>query len=225
MPSHTSDGSGKLTYEFGLEPHASILPLTNGGSWAFFSATFSAGGSGTLTRLALLQYQHGGIFLNLLPYVAVTNVSEHAVWTILSASPYPVLVIANFVWGSDETHFAPHHYVVEAWRFDNATDRYKKAVSYQTSKKYEGGDYGPISVLGPEQGRSFAVSTLDNIQRKPGERSLLVARLHVEASFIHGADDLIEGDFVLVFFGKRHTAGVHRFDRSHRVALDAGDLD
>jgi hypothetical protein len=152
MPSHTSDGSGKLTYEFGLEPHASILPLTNGGSWAFFSATFSAGGSGTLTRLALLQYQHGGILLNLLPYVAVTNVSEHAVWTIPSASAYPVLVIANFVWRSDETHFAPHHSVVEAWRFDNATDRYKKAVSYQTSKKYEGGDYGPISVLGPERG-------------------------------------------------------------------------
>jgi hypothetical protein len=156
MPSHTSGGSGRVTYDFGLAPHAKILPLRNGGSWAFFSAMFSGGGSGTLTRLAILRYQGGGegkvgVFINLLPYVAVTNVSEHAVWTVPSASPYPVLVHADFVWGSGETHFAPHYYAVDAWRFDTASDRYKKAVSYRTSKKYEGGDSGPVSVLGPER--------------------------------------------------------------------------
>jgi hypothetical protein len=72
MPSHTSDGSARVIYEFGLEPHSKILPLTSGGSWAFFSATFSAGGSGTLTRLAILEYQSGegksGALVNLLPY-------------------------------------------------------------------------------------------------------------------------------------------------------------
>jgi hypothetical protein len=155
MPSHTAEGSGRVTYDFGLEPHAKILPLTNGGSWAFFSAMFSAGGSGTLTRLAILRYQSGegksGALINLLPYIGVTNVSEYAIWTIPNASPYPVLVHADFIWGSKETHFAPHYYTVEAWRFDTATDRYKKAVSYRTSKKYEGGDSGPISVLGPER--------------------------------------------------------------------------
>jgi hypothetical protein len=155
MPSHTAAGPGQVTYEFGLEPHAKILPLTNGGSWTFFSALFSAGGSGTLTRLAILRYQSGegksGALINLLPYIGVTNVSEYAIWTIPNAPPYPVLVHADFIWGSKETHFAPHYYTVEAWRFDTATDRYKKAVSYRTSKKYEGGDSGPISVLGPER--------------------------------------------------------------------------
>lgn len=155
IPSHTSDGSARVIYEFGLEPHSKILPLTSGGSWAFFSATFSAGGSGTLTRLAILEYQSGegksGALVNLLPYVGLTNVSQHALWTVPNASPYPLLIVADFIWGSGETHFAPHHYAVEAWRFNTAVDRYEKTVSYQTSKKYEGGDSGPISVLGPER--------------------------------------------------------------------------
>jgi hypothetical protein len=151
MPSHTSGGSGRVTYEFGLEPHAKILPLRNGGSWVFFSATFSAGGSGTLTRLAILRYSGGkdGALINLLPYVGVTNVSEHATWTIPSASAYPLLVDADFIWGSGEAHFAAHYYTVEAWKFDTATDRYRKVISYRTSKKYEGGDSGSISVLTP----------------------------------------------------------------------------
>ena len=156
MPSHTLQGSNQVTYDFGLEPHAKILPLTNGGSWALFSAMFSAGGSGTLTGLAILRYQRGagssGVLINLLPYIGLANVSEHALWSIPSASPYPVLVNADFIWGSGETHFAPHCYTIDAWQFDTATDRYKKTVSYRTSKKYEGGDDSrPIAVLGPER--------------------------------------------------------------------------
>jgi hypothetical protein len=155
MPSHTTQRTNQLTYEFELEPHAKILPLTNGGSLAFFSALFSGGGSGTLTRLAILRYQSGegnsGALVNLLPYIGVTNVSEHAMWSIPSVSPYPVLVNADFIWSTGETHFAPHYYTIDTWRFDTATDRYRKAVSYQTSKKYEGGDSGPVSVLGPER--------------------------------------------------------------------------
>jgi hypothetical protein len=155
MPSHMPLGSRQVTYDFGLEPRAKILPLTDGGSWALFSAMFSGGGSGTLTRLAILRYQSGegnsGVLVNLLPYISVTNVSEHVMWSIPSVSPYPVLVKADFIWGSGETHFAPHYYTIEAWRFDTATDHYKKAFSYRTSKKYEGGDSRPIAVLGPER--------------------------------------------------------------------------
>ncbi len=155
MPSHTAAGSSQLTYDFGLEPHAKILPLTNGGSWAFFSAMFSAGGSGTLTRLAILRYQSGegrsGVLTNLLPYIGATNVSEHAVWKLRSISPYPILVDADFVWGRNEIHFGRHYYTVEGWRFEPATDRYKKAFSYRTTKKYSGGDSEAISVLGPER--------------------------------------------------------------------------
>jgi hypothetical protein len=102
-------------------------------------------------RLAILRPEDDRVFVNLLPYVALTNVSEHAIWTILPASPYPVLVNADFIWGKGEPHFAPHYHTVEAWRYDPATDHYRKVVSYRTSKKYEGSDSGPISVLGPER--------------------------------------------------------------------------
>ena len=155
MPSHTPQRSNQLTYEFGLEPHAKVLPLPSGGSWAFFSALFSGGGSGTLTRLAILRYQSGEgnseVLVNLLPYIGLTNVSEHAIWKIPSVSPYPVLVYADFIWSSGETHFTPHYYTIDAWQFDTSTDRYRKAVSYRTSKKYEGGDSGPVSALEPER--------------------------------------------------------------------------
>ena len=155
MPSHIPQGSNQVTYDFGLEPHAKILPLTKGGSWALFSALFSAGGSGTLTRLAILRYQgsdgSGGTLTNLLPYVGFTNVSEHAIWNVPSISPCPILVHADFIWGRNETHFSPHYYKIEAWVFDPATDRYKRAFSYRTRKKYAGGDSEPISVFKPER--------------------------------------------------------------------------
>jgi hypothetical protein len=155
MPSHTLEGSNQVTYDFGLEPHSKILPLTKGGSWALFSALFSAGGSGTLTRLAILRYQGGdggrGVLANLLPYVGFTNVSEHDIWNLPSISPYPILVHADFIWGRNETHFSPHYYTVEAWVFDPPTDRYKRAFSYRTKKKYAGGDSEAVSVLRPER--------------------------------------------------------------------------
>ena len=39
-------------------------------------------------------------------------------------------------------------------------------------------------------------STLDHVQGEAGQRSLLVARLHIEASLVHRLDDLIERDLV-----------------------------
>lgn len=153
MPSETYSGS-KVTYEFGLEPQAERLPLAGGGSWVFFSATFSGGGSGTLTRFAVLRYEGEGKtakIVNLLPWVGATNVSEWAMWTVKGASAYPIFVHADFVWGKGETHFDSHFYTVEAWGFNQQSDRYEKVFEYQTSRKYGAGDGPPIRVLRPER--------------------------------------------------------------------------
>ena len=150
MPSETYSNSD-LKYEFGLGPHAERLLLPNGGSWVFFSAMFSGGGSGTLTRFAVLRYGSDAKMENLLPWVGATNVSEWAMWTVKDASAYPVLVHADFVWGDGESHFDFHFYKVEAWRFDAGADRYEKAFEYKTSRKYGGGDASPIRILGPER--------------------------------------------------------------------------
>jgi hypothetical protein len=154
MPSGTYSNSPNVTYEFGLEPHSERLQLAEGGSWIFFSATYSGGGSGTLTRFAVLRYSGNGqtgTIVNLLPWVGATNVSDWAMWTVQGASAYPVLVHADFVWSEGEIHFGEHYYRVEAWKFDPGTDRYIRAFEYRTSRKYDGGDHSPIRVLRPER--------------------------------------------------------------------------
>jgi hypothetical protein len=154
MPSETYGGS-KVTYEFGLEPHAKRLQLADGGSWVLFTAMFSGGGSGTLTRFALLRYLRdpkGAKIENLLPWVGATNVSEWATWDVKGASANPILVRADFLWGEGETHFESHFYKVSAWRYDPEVERYIQAFEYKTSRKYGGGDETPIRVLEPERG-------------------------------------------------------------------------
>jgi len=150
MPSKQEDKD--LTYEFGLEPHSERLPLADGGSWVFFTATFSGGGSSTLTRFAVLRYKSDGKIENLLPWVGVTNVSQYAMWNLPEVSYYPILVLADFVWEKGESHFdSPHFYNVSAWIFDPKINHYSKVFEYRTAQKYSGGDDVRIRVLGPER--------------------------------------------------------------------------
>ncbi|HEY4357290.1 MAG TPA: hypothetical protein VGN16_16185 [Acidobacteriaceae bacterium] len=149
MPSRTQLPPSGVTYDFGLEPRAERWPLASGGSWIFFSSMFSGGGSGTLTRVAMLRYEPDGKIANLMPYIAATNVSDFAMWSVPAASRYPVFVEAEFVWGNGESHFGPHYYDVTAWTFDPRTDRYVKAFQYRTSKRYDS-DADRIRVLKPE---------------------------------------------------------------------------
>jgi hypothetical protein len=145
-------GNNGVIFEFGLKPLSERLPLIGGGSWIFFSSMFYGGGSGTSTRLAILRYDTtDGHITNLLPEIAVSNVSERAVWNIAGASQYPILVVADFIWAEGEGHFSPHHYKIEAWKFDYSKDRYVSAFSYRTSTKYDGGDSAPVRVLGLER--------------------------------------------------------------------------
>ena len=50
----------------------------------------------------------------------------------------------------------------------------------------------PTQTVGPPTGSS----TLDHVQCETGQRSLLVARLHIKACLVHRLDDLIERDLV-----------------------------
>jgi hypothetical protein len=152
MPSNTGYSSGSVMYHYGLDPISERLPLKGGGSLVFFSAQFSGGGSGALDSLAILRFESDGKIVNLLPFVGVTNQSDRAAWSIPDASSFPILVTADFVWTKGETHFARHFYRVTAYLFDIKNDRYAKAFSYQTSKKYPGLDaVSRIRVLAPER--------------------------------------------------------------------------
>ena len=152
MPSNSGYSSGAVTYDYGINPHSERLPLKGGGSIVLFSAQFSGGGSGTLDSLAILRYESAGKVVNLLPFVGVTNQSDHAMWHVPQASNFPILVTADFIWTDGETHFAKHFYTVSAYRFDDQKDQYIKAFSYRTSKKYAGLDEtDQVNVLSSER--------------------------------------------------------------------------
>jgi hypothetical protein len=152
MPSNTGYSSGSVVYTYGLDPRSERLSLKGGGSLVFFSAQFSGGGSGTLDSLAILRYESDGKIVNLLPFVGLTNQSDRAAWSFPAVSNFPILVTADFVWIEGETHFASHFYTVTAYLFGFKNDRYAKAFSYQTAKKYPGLDaVSQVRVLAPER--------------------------------------------------------------------------
>jgi len=138
---------------FGLEPKAKTVGRLNGQDLTLFSSVSSGCGSGTLTNFALLVVRNGE-FVNLLPKVRLTNQSEYKFWNLPRFSNLPVLVTADFVWDfkAEETHFAPHRYVVNAYALDTKSGQYIQRARYVTAKKYPGlDDSDSIQVLDAEK--------------------------------------------------------------------------
>lgn len=134
-----ADTSNKDSFEFGLDPRSERLALPGGGSWIFFSSTFSGGGSGQSQRLAVLRYEpqgSGGKIVNLLPFVTTTDVTARLMWHLPDVSPYPLLVVTDFIWGPGETHYGAHFYTLDVWAYAPKQDRYIRVMSYRTEKKY-----------------------------------------------------------------------------------------
>lgn len=155
-------------YAFGLEPRARVVGKLDGHDIILFTSTFSGGGSGTLTNLALLEQQSCD-FMNLLPTVQLTNQSEYKLWNLPGVSKAPALVTADFVWDfearkashdTQETHLAAHRYTVNMYVFDEKLGRYMQRVRYVTTKEY------------PGLNDKDAVRVLDS------ERATILARLH-----------------------------------------------
>jgi hypothetical protein len=159
--------NGNVTYQFGLDPHMKIIVPDPSSPWLLFDATFSGGGSGTLTRYAILRV-NGYSFTNLLPKLALTNVSDFAVWNEKQFSKYPLLVAADFIWNFDakETHFGPHYFAIDVWRYSLAANTYQEVITYKTSKRYDGGDsVDAITVITSE--RAQILRRLSTLHPKP----------------------------------------------------------
>lgn len=147
-------------YAFGLEPKAETIGTRVGHDLILFTATFSGGGSGDLTNLAILE-ERGGEFANLLPTVQLTNQSEYKRWNLPEISSLPILATADFVWDfdamkasnySEETHFARHRYKICVYIFDPQTRKYLQRIDFVTQKKYPGLDEADsIRVLDAER--------------------------------------------------------------------------
>jgi hypothetical protein len=135
-------------YAFGLDPKAETIGRLNGQDLILFKATFSSGGSGELTNLALLEGRPSEL-VNVLPSVQLTNQSEYKLWNLPQISGLPTLATADFVWDfaamkasnyADETHFAHHRYQISVYIFDQKVQKYLERIHYMTTKKYPGLD-------------------------------------------------------------------------------------
>jgi len=143
-----------VEYFFALKPASEPIQLDSGGSLVLFWGTYTAGGSGILTRLALLEYGEGGRMVDLLPDVFITEQGERKIWKLPEISNLPVLVTADANWNptEGESHFSPHLFTVWGYCFDAKTGKYARRLQYVTSKKYPSlDDVDSISVLEPER--------------------------------------------------------------------------
>jgi hypothetical protein len=148
---YTPPARGPGLPPFGLNAKAQEVKLTTGSTLILFTAKSAAGGSGSLTILALLDNRSGRL-VNLLPTVTVTEQSEYRLWNLPVISAVPILVTADFVWANDESHFAEHRYRITGYVYDKQSGRYLERDQYVTQKNYAGlGSSDMVNVLEPEK--------------------------------------------------------------------------
>jgi hypothetical protein len=138
---------------FGLNAKTQDVKLATGITLILFMADSSAGGSGSLSIIALLE-NHDGHLQNLLPKVTVSEQSEYGIWNLPNISAMPILVTADYVWAEGETHFAHHRYRISSYVYDKQAGRYAERDQFVTVKKYPGlDDTDAIKVLEPEKAK------------------------------------------------------------------------
>ncbi len=129
----------------------SINPTAKG---IWISATFSGGGSGSLTRNELWLYDSKRDEFD----KAITfNQTEQGEAKFVSSGPLAgCLVTADAHWGIDESHFEPHYFRMTVRKFNQSSQSYDEILQYLTSKKYDSLDSGSIDVVSPELPQTLA---------------------------------------------------------------------
>jgi hypothetical protein len=136
---------------FGFSPSASAVQLSPKRKALLFTADASAGGSGVLTVLAVLELRNGR-WLNLLPDVTITNQGEFKLWQESSVSAEALFATVDAVLGEGESHFSPHRFSISAYAFNSSTGHYDLRDRFVTEKKYPSlDDIDKIDVLNHEK--------------------------------------------------------------------------
>ncbi len=140
-------------YPCALDSELSIISIGRAPQALFFKAWGTAGGSGSIVCLGLLQPTPDGHVRDLLPEISLSEISGHAFWNERTISPSPILVTANFVWGYEEGHFSDHRFIVSAYLLKEGLDpeffTYELDDRYMTLLKYASDD--SASVLSSEK--------------------------------------------------------------------------
>jgi hypothetical protein len=99
--------------DYGIKPKVEIIELSKGKPALLFSAA-SGGVSGFSLHLALLRPGVADLD-NILNMDPVSNQSEYAFWTEPKLSASPIFVVADYVWGPDESHYSEHRFMISAY--------------------------------------------------------------------------------------------------------------
>jgi hypothetical protein len=100
--------------DYGVKPQVEVVELSKGMPALLFSAS-SGGVSASSLHIALLRPGKFDALDNIISVGPVSNQSEHAFWTEPEISQSPIFVVADYVWGPDETHYSEHRFVISAY--------------------------------------------------------------------------------------------------------------
>lgn len=132
---------------FGLSPHASVVQLGENRRALLFTAIAAAGGSGGQKLLALLEVRKGRLedllgSVDTGPSAGVTisELGEYKIWLEPTVSKTALFVTADYVWGSGETHFSDHRYIIHTYDLGTTpgsdAQTYFLRDEYMTEQKY-----------------------------------------------------------------------------------------
>jgi len=139
LPRTSYDSDNTNFSYYALRTKSKRFKLDSGGSLILFNAN-CGGGSGSADRYALLRSEPSQHLKDLLPEIIVSNQADVAMWNIPDASPLPVFVVADFLWGAGEAHYSSHFFEVRIYAYDSKADRYTFRHKYRTAHKYPGID-------------------------------------------------------------------------------------
>jgi hypothetical protein len=106
-----------------------------------FSAA-SGGTSGWGIHFALLRPGPGKDLQDLfLGDMSVSNQSRYSFWSDCAISDTPIFVVADYVWGPDESHYTPHRYSISSYVLKPSTlvddQLYYLEDRYMTVNRYD----------------------------------------------------------------------------------------
>ncbi|MGB6064551.1 MAG: hypothetical protein WBG50_07060 [Desulfomonilaceae bacterium] len=113
-----------------------------------FVPMFSGGGSGTLNLITLWVFsEQMKKFVNILPVITITNLGQYKILHDRQDQLDGTLVIADFIWKEGETHFDPHQYEINIYKYNQEHRLFEMVGSFVTKDTYPEveGEYDIVS--------------------------------------------------------------------------------
>jgi hypothetical protein len=131
----------------------SLVPVSkdkDSGSDVLFVAYFLSGSPYVLRLITLWSYDEKRTrFVNILPEITISELGEFKLFPEEELTPGRTLIVANCMWGKDETRHDPHYYGIRIYQEYRMVKSFKMIAEYVTKEKYHALDDAD-KVINPE---------------------------------------------------------------------------